>query len=394
LRAIEPPCLQGLGGFFVCGFGGHCTLQLMLGASKAALGFAAPISGMQEALVVDANGRLWRINACWPSTQRMYSSPNADLTWWHPVADARTPLEAPSRVTLLGQDLVLWRDDAGQAAAFVDRCPHRGARLSLGRVSDGLLECPYHGWRFGRDGRCRHIPAAPDFDPPQRAQAFGLREAHGLWWVGAPGAVHEAPPLAGLPPRRVLCGPYAVATSAPRVVENFLDTAHFGLVHEGSLGDRGHLEVPAYQVSHDPQGRPGVEHYRAWQPRASALAAGGAWVDYAYQVLAPFCAQLVKRAVATDAYVLFACPIDDEHCTVWFLLCTSDERTPDAELRAFQNAVFAEDRPILESQRPRRLPLAAGELHGPADRLSLAYRRWLAQAGVQCGVLREPERPA
>jgi phenylpropionate dioxygenase-like ring-hydroxylating dioxygenase large terminal subunit len=329
----------------------------------------------------------------------MTSAADADLAWWHPVADTGLVLDRPQRLTLLGEDLVLWRDGTGRAAAFVDRCPHRGARLSLGRVHEGLLECAYHGWRFDADARCRHIPAAPDFDPPHHAQAYALRQWHGLWWVGAAGALHEPPSLQGLPERHVLCGPYKVATSAPRVVENFLDTAHFGFVHEGSLGDRGHAGVPDYRVSHDAQGRPAVEHYRAWQPRASAMAEGGAWVSYAYRVLAPFAAQLLKQAsepgAVAEAYVLFTCPIDDENCIVWFVLCTSDERTPDVELRAFQDAVFAEDRPILESQRPRRLPLRAastgGEVHGPADRLSIAYRRWLLASGVQCGVLREPE---
>ena len=92
--------------------------------------------------------------------------PGREHEWWLPVAtEAELAPQRPLAVTLLGEPLVLWHDGA-QAHAFTDRCPHRGARLSLGRVHDGQLECPYHGWRFGGDGQCRHVPALPDFVPP------------------------------------------------------------------------------------------------------------------------------------------------------------------------------------------------------------------------------------
>ena len=179
-----------------------------------------------------------------------------------------------------------------------------------------------------------------------------------------------------------------MATSAPRVVENFLDTSHFGFVHEGWLGDADHRAVPAYAVTTTADGRPLVPHYRAWQPRATAAAAEGSWVDYRYELLAPYTALLHKQPEGGgpgDAYALFVCPLDDEVSRVWFVLRSADVTTPDADLRAFQDAIFAQDRPVLESQRPRRLPLD-GERHGAADRLSAAYRRWLRKEGVAFGV--------
>ena len=86
---------------------------------------------------------------------------------WHPLALSRDVIDAPLAVRLLEQDLVLWRDASGRAQAFVDRCPHRGARLSLGRVTpQGQLECPYHGWQFADNGQCVKVPAVPGFTPP------------------------------------------------------------------------------------------------------------------------------------------------------------------------------------------------------------------------------------
>ena len=314
--------------------------------------------------------------------------------WWLPLA-ALTDL-APGRclpTQHFEHKLVLWQGSDGPAV-FDDRCPHRGASLSLGRVHDGQLECPYHGWRFAQDGRCVAVPAVPGFQPPatHAARVWRLQQRHGLLWVAGAQAAdtepHAPPALDDLPAKRVLCGPFDVAISAPRVVENFLDTAHFGFVHEGWLGARDHLTVPDYQVQADALGRPGVPHYRAWQPQASSAATGGAWVDYRYQVLSPLSALLQKQASAggtDEAYVLWTSPTGAESCRAWFMIATPDPAADDEALRRFQQTIFSQDQPVLESQRPRRLPLSGGEVHSAADRFSAAYRRWLKDIGFTHG---------
>lgn len=314
--------------------------------------------------------------------------------WWLPLCAAA---DLGEQQVLSGQHfdtpLAMWRSD-GVVSGTVDRCPHRGARLSLGRVEQGTIECPYHGWRFAGDGRCVRIPSAPGFAPgdSHRASAWRVREAHGLLWAAGAAAGDDepfAPPaLDTLPATRVLCGPFDVATSAPRVVENFLDTAHFGLVHEGGLGDRNHLQVPDYRVVADGFGRPGVPHYRAWQPQASSAARGGAWVDYAYQLLSPLSALLQKHSDGTmpgEAYALWTCPSGHESCRVWFTIFSADAQADAHTLREFQQRIFAQDRPVLESQRPRQLPLSGGEAFCAADRFSAAYRRWLLALGFDYG---------
>lgn len=314
--------------------------------------------------------------------------------WWLPLAAASEL--TPGRCVPachFEQPLVLWQGDEG-TAAFDDRCPHRGARLSLGRVQGGVLECPYHGWRFAADGRCVAVPAVPGFQPPAAhgARVWRVQQRHDLLWVAGQDAAEAEPfappPLHELPRRRVLCGPFDVATSAPRVVENFLDTAHFGFVHEGWLGARDHVEVPAYEVKPDALGRPGVPHYRAWQPQASSAASGGAWIDYRYQLLSPLSALLRKQAQQGDtdeAYVLWTSPTGRDSCRAWFTIATSDEGADAEVLRQFQQTIFAQDRPVLESQRPRELPVSGGEVHSAADRFSAAYRRWLREIGFEHG---------
>jgi phenylpropionate dioxygenase-like ring-hydroxylating dioxygenase large terminal subunit len=324
------------------------------------------------------------------------------LGGWHPVAASDDVVDRPLAVRVLDDEVVLWRDSDGTLAAAADRCPHRGTRLSLGtvRIADGgarRLECPYHGWQFAADGRCAHIPADPGLVPTP-AQGLDRRHAierHGLVWLSLGGATEGGPFVvpelaADLPPRRVVCGPYDVDAAAPRVVENFLDISHFAFVHEGSLGERGQAGVPPYAVDLDAAGRPGVADVRVWQPRSMHSAAGGARVRYGYRVLAPFVALLEKapeqQAEGRNAILLAACPLGETATRVWFTIATSDRASDEATIRAYQDRVFGEDRPILESQRPKPLPLAGGvEAHSTADRLSAAYRRYLLAHRIRVG---------
>ncbi len=311
--------------------------------------------------------------------------------WWWPVARLEDLGTEPMALQLLGQSLVLWRGESGRASLLTDRCPHRGARLSMGRVRQDSLQCPYHGWRFDTMGRCVAIAAQPGFEPPASSAACSHRlvQSHGMWWAALGQPAHEPPRLSQTPERRLIYGPFDVATSAPRAVENFLDTAHFAFVHDGWLGDVNRPEVPPYEVSLTPDGRPLIERYRAWQPRASASAQSGGWVEYRYEVLSPFSALLSKRdqsGGAQDSYVIWACPQTPESSRLWFAQYTSDSSTPDDDLRAFQEAIFAQDRPVLESQQPKTLPLDGSEAMSSADRLSAAYRRYLRDCSIGFGV--------
>ncbi|MDH3510031.1 MAG: Rieske (2Fe-2S) protein, partial [Gammaproteobacteria bacterium] len=72
---------------------------------------------------------------------------------WYPILSSRELKKNPISRTRFGQRVVIWRDAAGQAVVLEDRCPHRGAALSQGRVRDGAIECPFHGFRYDAAGR-------------------------------------------------------------------------------------------------------------------------------------------------------------------------------------------------------------------------------------------------
>lgn len=322
---------------------------------------------------------------------------------WHPVAIAgQVAAGAVLPSQLLDLPLALWRDAAGRLHAWEDRCPHRGTRLSLGAVQGGSLRCAYHGWTFGADGRCRHIPALPALGEAKlKAQAtvWQVQERYGLVWVcpGAPGAAPPAFPEYDEPGlRKVVCGPYDVLSSGPRIVENFLDMAHFAFVHEGILGAEEQAAIADYTVERfdDPAFGQGLwaRQCRAWQPQASRQAGGGAEVEYTYRVVRPLTAILTKQAGAgpRDAIALMLQPLSETTTRVYIILALNDAASSEAELRAFQDTIFLQDQPILESQRPQRLPLTPGaEVSVVCDRMSLAYRAWLRALDLRYGVLRE-----
>jgi phenylpropionate dioxygenase-like ring-hydroxylating dioxygenase large terminal subunit len=340
--------------------------------------------------------------------------PMIEAQHWHPVALATDLATEPLAAVLLGQALVLWRDGAGVVQAWADQCPHRGARLSLGKVVNGKLECGYHGWQFESGGRCVAVPAVPAFQPPAThcARVFAAREAHGLLWVrlqpvdeGGDQAPADLPQFAAESDpqlRKLNCGPYDVATSAPRIVENFLDMAHFGFVHEGLLGSRGHTAIADYAVKATPHGLLATQ-CRAWQPQSNVHSASAAEVEYSYEVTAPYTAVLTKvpdaksmaqsisQGVALENFresiALFICPLTPETSRVWFRLAVADFESPDQQLRDFQHRIFLQDQPVLESQSPQRLPLdPRAEWHSAADKASAAYRRHLKQLGITFGV--------
>ena len=331
-------------------------------------------------------------------------------TLWHPVMASSELVGAPVATRLLGQDLVLWRDGQQQAHAWADRCPHRGAKLSLGRVAQGGLECPYHGWRFDASARCTHVPALPGFTPPAShvAASHAVMEAYGLVWVclqvsEAAAGLSPVQPVPSLPVfaaetdahlRSVLCGPYDVATSAPRIVENFLDMAHFGFVHEGSLGARDAAAIVPYEVERTPTGLLATG-CKAWQPQSNLHSTAPAHVEYRYEVTAPYTAVLTKVPDATtvalpgyrESIGLFICPVEPTRSRVWFRLAVADFSSPDQTLQNFQHMIFMQDKPVLESQTPACLPLdLRAECHTAADKASSTYRRFLLDLNITFGV--------
>jgi len=224
---------------------------------------------------------------------------------------------------------------------------------------------------------------------------LAVQSRYGYLWVcpsGRPARpLFEFPEYAE-PGRRIVdCGGIGVAVSGLRVIENFLDMAHFPFVHADYLGKVPHTEVAQYEVQVDPgSGEIWATDCRFWQPRASAAHDSGSEVLYKYRVMQPLSAMLYKssfRAGELDAIGLFLQPIDDEHVIAHTVLACYDEDSTNAELIAFQHTIFGQDKPILENHAFKRMPLEGrAETPTRGDTSSVTYRRWLRERGMRFGV--------
>ena len=324
------------------------------------------------------------------------------LDEWHAVARASDVVAGSLvAVRLLEEELLLWRSSAG-VEAWRDYCPHRGAKLSLGRVRDDRIVCPYHGMEYQAGGRCVRVPAHPGRSPPRQARAtcYRVTERYGLVWVslGAPsGGVPPFPEAEDDTYRVYIGGRYEYATSGYRAIENFFDLAHFPFVHPGLLGDEAHPELPDYDVEVTNEGLI-VTNTRFWQPKpTNTLDIDGIDVNYAYHVSRPLTVRFTKDiglrnasgAPMREALVLTFAPVTEESGVGWVLLASNyDEQYGQKEIEEFTDLILGQDLPVVESQRPKRLPLGENdELNVPADRTSVYYRRWLRDLGVTYGTI-------
>jgi phenylpropionate dioxygenase-like ring-hydroxylating dioxygenase large terminal subunit len=189
------------------------------------------------------------------------------------------------------------------------------------------------------------------------------------------------------------CGSFGVHVSAPRAVENFLDLAHFPFVHQGVLGIEPHTEVQHYDVTVSDDAREvTAKGCRFYQPLAAPSAKTGFEVEYVYRVPHPYCAVLYKSCALdpsrNDVIAIFVRPISEEYISASLFMALLDDESTDVALLHFQQMIFGQDKPILENQRPRRLPLdPTAETSMRADRSSVAYRRWLHERGVRYGTV-------
>lgn len=316
--------------------------------------------------------------------------------YWHPVAYSSEVLDKPVGAKLLGEPLVIARLN-GELTALDARCPHKGTNLALGQIVDGAIECPYHGWRFDEGGECIRVPAREELTCTMKAsvQKYDVCESAGMVWVALETPKFPVPTFPELNDSsfRVLQGPsYEWATSSPRRLENFVDFGHFAYVHDGTIGSRDNPRVEDVKVWRE-------DHILRFD-RSGVLEPGVGlkkqllnieeeWIDPTniYHITMPHTVHLKRIFPNNQHYVLFmaACPVD-EHTTKSFWWQARDfgaEPIYDDFFMDFEAEVLAQDKPIIQSQRPVWIDFSGTDpkkrerpVRG-ADIVTVEYRRWL-----------------
>ncbi len=161
--------------------------------------------------------------------------------WYMPALASSLAPGQMRREMLLGEPVVLGRLKDGALFALRDICPHRGVPLSAGRIlSEGSVECPYHGWRFKRDGQCSKIPSLTGSEDLKaesiKVRAYPVCEQDGLIWVyvaAKPGSEPKnEPPRPGVSHPTRWTETQTFACGIDHAVIGLMDPAHAAYVHD------------------------------------------------------------------------------------------------------------------------------------------------------------------
>jgi phthalate 4,5-dioxygenase oxygenase subunit len=246
--------------------------------------------------------------------------------YWIPAALSRElqPDGPPTRIMLLGEKLIAFRDSSGRVGVMDHRCPHRCASLFYGRNEENGLRCVYHGWKYDADGNCvdmANIPERQHFKDKVRTKAYLTAERNGVIWVfmGDRTRAPELPPFEACfrPADQVQIRFVQRRCNWLQAVEGDLDTSHVGLLHFGAAKpsaslDKSHQDLvvnraPEYKVTETPFGLTYGAH------RPSPTTPGGTYWRVAH-FLFPFWIMPPVASLEENIMVRAFIPMDDEHC--------------------------------------------------------------------------------
>jgi phenylpropionate dioxygenase-like ring-hydroxylating dioxygenase large terminal subunit len=241
---------------------------------------------------------------------------------WHPVAASWQVGNAPIGITRLSERIVLWRDAQGSVHALEDRCPHRGARLSLGWNLGDRVACWYHGVEVDGSGCVKNVPAVKfcPMEGEQRVRSYPVQEKAGavfLWFGIDPKA---APPALDLPEQLVaedwsqfLCVSNW-KTNYRYAIDNVMDPMHGAYLHatshsmaEGDKQAEMRVRKTPTGLMFEKVGQRGVNF--DWVELGDT---GSLWM----RLSIPY----RKRYGPGGPFFIvgFATPVDEQHCQVYF----------------------------------------------------------------------------
>ena len=320
---------------------------------------------------------------------------------FHPVCRSADLLDnAIVPVRLLGDDWAVARI-GGRLVAIVDRCPHRFAPLSAGDVVDGTVQCAYHGYRFGPTGAastCRRSARARR--SRRRAvvpTAFAVEERYGLVWMAPEEPVTgiiDVPEWDDPAFRRLRPAGPGVARRRRTDDRELPRPGPLPVPARQDVRRPGGIEVPTYTVERDGWAfvcdsttrqsgsptPPGPTEFQVSDRRST------------WWYAAPFALRLRIEYYADDVVLtilFFHQPVDARTTKLYCFDLRNDiadGRTTVDEAVAFQLAVAAEDRAMLERLRTTAMPLDLNaEVHTRADRITVEMRRVLADLVATSG---------
>jgi len=290
-------------------------------------------------------------------------------------------------VTRMGERLVFWRTKGGGIVCMRDKCAHRGAALSGGKIEGDRIECPFHGLQYDPSGRCAVIPANGRDSPVParfRVHAYPARDEHGLIWIWWGEPREEYPPIPFFEELDEFH--YSTirdhwTTHYSRAIENQLDVVHLPFVHRTTIG-RGNR-----RLVHGPVTRLEGDVIRVWvtnevdrgqrpmRPEEMPEPVGHALLHFHFP-------NVWMNRLSEDFRIFAAfAPIDDENTMMYVRQYQRSLRIPVVSgLFGFlgnlgNRVILRQDRRVVVTQLPRRSGLRIGEQLFQGDRPIALYRR-------------------
>jgi phenylpropionate dioxygenase-like ring-hydroxylating dioxygenase large terminal subunit len=304
---------------------------------------------------------------------------------WQPVARVEDLKDGPQRAVLLDEPLAVFLTESGEVAVVADRCAHRGALLSMGKVCGESIQCPYHGWEWSGNGSCTRIPSLADqrqIPPLARIPSYPVRVHWGLVWTTLEEPLTDVPDVPWFDEDKWTWGhgtPFELPVAFGLMIENFRDVAHFAFVHEATLGPQPAVVEPLTPERNGLEVR--LRRNMEWGDEASSV--WGPLREMYYHSIAPnfISAQLFtdegERCLLHAARAISA--TESIHYWIEGGVENYDEERLE-EVIAYDAGIYAEDVAVISKIQPPELSLDPNaEVNTLADRYTLAYRETFAE---------------
>ena len=331
------------------------------------------------------------------------------INFWYPIIRSEDlATDKPEKVKVLGVNLVVFRDEEGNAAVLSDTCVHRGGSLggawsagpAVPRMVNGCVVCPYHGWEFDSDGVCQNIPSIGyGKKPPARAKvdAYPVQEKYGIVFAFLGDLPEEErPPLLEV---EEYDDPNWRANSVlvleidyyyERSIENALDPAHNEFVHPThgfTAMNRDTYHVREYDVEDHLQGwgmwfmhrfdAPPLKKENWGDTRTES---GDLWAGSGTYGPNTVITHINPSPEMGFRQYFFEQPVDETRTRIFFLNMRNFMLDPkhDGPIHARNKEIAKQDIDIMEHVYPTQTPVSnTKEVLMPADKAIVAYREWL-----------------
>jgi len=308
--------------------------------------------------------------------------------WYILLDSAQVKIGKPVGVTRLGEKLVFWRGQNGKVVCMRDLCPHIGARLSMGRIKQHTIACPFHGFEFDSSGQCIVLPAYGKngiIPKALKANVYPTYEAYGFIWVywGEAGQEPEPPQYFDSIDASFSYSSFKQQWPVhySRMAENQLDMTHLPFVHNNTIGRGGRTVVDGPLVKMNgnlmqiwvfnrlDDGTPARKMEELAQPERHPF------LEFRFP-------NIWHNWISDDVRITVAfVPVDEDHSIMYGRFYQRFMRTPVIrELVNFSGSLSSlyianQDRVIVSRQWPKKTDLKMGEKMMQSDRAILIYRQ-------------------